>query len=268
MVIKKILWIFKRHPFLYLTRFRLLSKNAYEKDIDDCCYNTLNLKKDIPSYFFDINAQIFSECHEHNDLERVKQISRWLRIHISGGRGLSESSEKALRKMLSESSGVCSDIAQVFNNFCVINNVKVREWGVTMAPFDKSFGGHSFNEVYIKDLKKWVLVDVSYCMLFYDEHSQLLSVIELYNSVRNNKPVFYTTFGPAKDCLDFYVQRNYLNAHIVPFVVCNYRNKVYDTLLDTLRPIIPIFAIHFMLFLVNKSYHYRFPLDDYRRLFS
>ena len=43
--------------------------------------------------------------------------------------GLSVPSEEALKIMLAGKGGVCSDMVQIFNNFCVINDIKVREWG-------------------------------------------------------------------------------------------------------------------------------------------
>ena len=126
----------------------------------------LNDKKDIPNYFTTINSKIFDKDEPIEDLDQVKKLTIWLNNNIKGGKGLSEPSESALKMMLAGNGGVCSDLVQVFNNFCVINNIQVREWGVTRAPFDNSFGGHSFNEVFSEKLDKWVLVDVSNCINF------------------------------------------------------------------------------------------------------
>lgn len=267
MIFKKILWTLKRHPFLYLARFRLLSKNSNINEINGYSYNIVNKKEDIPSYFHEINASVFADGKPDSDFELVKKLSSWLLNNIKGGPGLSEPSDEALRIMLSGKGGVCSDIAQIFNNFCVINDIKVREWGNTRAPFTKYYGGHSFNEVFVESLNKWILIDVSSCLLFYHNDS-VLSVIELYKLVRDNKEVVYKSFNQNQTIENRTVQRNYLNPDIIPFLICNYSNKVYDSYLRFFRPFIPIFIIHFIIFLFGKSYYYRFPIDDHKKIFS
>ncbi|MBR9915504.1 MAG: transglutaminase domain-containing protein [Algicola sp.] len=267
MILKKISWFFKRHPFLYIARFKLLSKNSSIEDIQNYSYNRVNRKTDIPAYYKTVNSQIFEDCDFNSDLELIKHLSRWLQNHIKGGRGLSESSTEALKIMLSGEGGVCSDMAQVFNNFCVLNNIEVREWGNTRAPFDKSYGGHSFNEVFVKELNKWVLIDVSNGILFYNGKDEPLSVVELYQLNRKNHPISYKSFNHEKETNKKNIKKNYLNPENVPFLICNYSNKTYDYYLNRTPPRTPIFVVHFMLYLLGKSYHYRFPLDDYRKIF-
>ena len=268
MILKKILWAIKRHPFLYLTRFRLLSKNSSENEIKDYSYNLINHKEDIPEYFKTVNKIIFNDDKPTTDLDTVKKISCWLVNNIKGGPGLSEPSDNALRIMLSGKGGVCSDMAQVFNNFCVINDIKVREWGITRIPFDNNYGGHSFNEVYISELNSWVLVDVSYCTMFYLEDDKPLSVIELFKHYRDKKNVHYDFFNDSKLFHDESIKKNYLNCDNVPFLIYNYSNKTYDAFLKTCRPLVPIFIIHFFIYLISKSYKYKFPLDNYKKIFS
>lgn len=268
MILKKISWIFKRHPFLYIARFKLLSKNSSIEDIDQYTYNQINQKADIPDYFNEVNSIIFKEGRPDTDFELIKHLSSWLQNNIKGGPGLSEPSDAALKIMLSGKGGVCSDIAQVFNNFCVINGVKVREWGNTRAPFNRSYGGHSFNEVYIKDFKKWVLIDVYNNILFYYNNSIPLSVLELYKLVRENKEVSFKSFNITRSIDKENIEKNYLYDNTIPFLICNYSNKTYDSFLRVSRPLIPVFMIHFTLFVFGKSYHYRFPLDDYKKIFS
>ena len=124
-MIKKISWILKRHPYLYYIRFKLLSKKAHPSQVYNYSYNAINKKQDIPEYFKTINDDIFKHGPVSKDVDRVIAIASWLRTHIKGGSGLSLSSEKALRCMLTGSGGVCSDLSQVFNNFCVINDIQV-----------------------------------------------------------------------------------------------------------------------------------------------
>ncbi|WP_053977525.1 transglutaminase-like domain-containing protein [Mangrovimonas xylaniphaga] len=266
MVFKKLLWTFKRHPALYKARFRLLSKNSSIEDIAGYDYNEVNPREDMPFYFEEVNTRIFKDGKPGDDLDRVKAISVWLNAHIKGGPGLSEASEHALKLMLEGKGGVCSDMTQIFNNFCVLNDLQVREWGVTRAPFDKDYGGHSFNEVYCKEFGKWVLIDPSWGFIFYDAYGTPLSVLDVYH-LRGQEELVFKSFleGGEVDVDNLY--NNYLDARNVPFLICNYSNKTYDTFLKVARPFVPVFILHFTVFMLQKSYHYRFPMDDYKRIF-
>ena len=267
MILKKISWIFKRHPFLYIARFKLLSKNSDIKDIEERSYNQMNQRTDIPNDFFETNNIIFKDSKPKTDLELIKYLSIWLQQNIKGGPGLSEPSDVALKTMLSGKGGVCSDMAQIFNNFCVINGLEVREWGNTRAPFNREYGGHSFNEVFISELNQWVLIDVTSCVLFY-YNQNILSVVELYNLVRDKEEINFETFNLQLELDEVNIRANYLNPDTIPFLICNYSNKTYDSYLRFFRPQIPVFMVHFILFLLGRSYHYRFPLDDYKKIFS
>ena len=268
MILKKIHWTLKRHPFLYMTRFRLLSKNSSKSAIASISYNTLNKKEEIPLNFYNVNNEIFLQGKPDSDLELIKQLVSWLCEHTRVGPGLSEPSDKALEIMIYGKGGVCSDMAQIFNNFCVINDLQVREWGTTSAPFNRANGGHSFNEVYVKQLQKWVLIDSSWGGLFYNEQEMPMSVIELYQRSRTGQAVSYHSFIEGKVIEQSLITKNYLNTDITPFLICDYRNKVYDRYLTLARPQVPVFIIHFFVYLSGKSYHYKFPLDDYKKIFS
>lgn len=267
-MLKQLQKIIKRHPFLYLSRFRLLSRNSNLNAIKDVSYNDFNSKKEVPAYFYEINALIFKDGVPSTDFETIKHLSIWLKTHIKGGPGLSEPSAQALRTMLEGKGGVCSDVAQIFNNFCVLNDLKVREWGTTTAPFNRDFGGHSFNEVYCKELNQWVLIDVYWCILFHDERRKPLSVVELYQLKREGQDVHYEFFYKTNGEDASIVEKNYLKPDIIPFLICDYRNRVYDGFLNFMRPFLPVFVIHLTIFMLRRSYHYRFPLDDYRGIFS
>lgn len=267
MVLKKLLWTLKRHPALYKARFRLLSKNSSVEDIAAYDYNRGNPREDMPLFFKEVNERIFKDGKIEDDLGRVQTISAWLNTHIKGGPGLSEASEQALKLMLEGKGGVCSDMTQIFNNFCVLNDLQVREWGVTRAPFDKDYGGHSFNEVFCKEFGKWVLIDPSWGFIFYNSIGRPLSVVEVYH-LRNDDNLVSKSFldGGYIDVNNLY--NNYLDPRNVPFLICNYSNKTYDGFLKAARPFVPVFILHFTVFLLKKSYHYRFPMDDYKRIFS
>ncbi|MDW5290732.1 transglutaminase domain-containing protein [Formosa sp. PL04] len=267
MLLKKLRWTLKRHPFLYTSRFRLLSQNSNANAISELSYNDWNTKADIPDYFNKINSKIFSEGKPNSELEFAIQLSVWLCAHTKVGPGLSESSAKALETMLYGSGGVCSDMAQIFNNFCVINDVKVREWGTTSAPFNTGNGGHSFNEVYVTKLKKWVFIDPSWGMLLYNAQDEPVSVLELFELARSGATVKNYCFIDGKTIDEAPLMKNYLNTDITPFLICNYHNKTYDYYLERGRPHIPVFIIHFMVYVTGKSYHYKFPIDDYKNIF-
>tara|TARA_R110002012_G_scaffold319389_2_gene539647 strand:+ start:32216 stop:33022 length:807 start_codon:yes stop_codon:yes gene_type:complete len=268
MIFKKLHWTLKRHPFLYVMRFRLLSKNSNQAAITSCSYNTLNSKTDIPAYFNTINSEIFKDGTPETDLEIVKHLVIWLADHTTVGPGLSEPSDKALETLLYGAGGVCSDMAQVFNNFCVIHNIPVREWGTTSVPFNRANGGHSFNEVYIQDLQKWLLVDPSWGVFFFNDNGDPLSVLEVYDLSRSGHAIAYDSFLPDQHIPLKQVHKNYLSSDIIPFLICDYQNKTYDRYLKLARPYLPVFMIHFMLYLFGKSYHYKFPLDDYKQIFD
>lgn len=259
----------KRHSLLYKSRFKLLGKNSYAEAITVFDYNSFNTKDSIPLYFQTINKEIFANGKPREELEVIVKLCTWLRQHIKGGRGLSEPSEDALKLMLAGKGGVCSDMVQIFNNFCVINDIRVREWGITSIPFDKTYGGHSFNEVYIKAVNKWVMVDASKCLFFYTAKQPLpLSTLELFKLLRQDIAVHSQTFYETEHSSEKSIQKNYLHPKASPFLVCNYRNAIYDRFLKRLKPYFPVFVIHFIIYLIGKSYHYRFPLDDYKKLFA
>lgn len=269
MDIKKLHWTLKRHPFLYSTRFKLLSQNSSISDIEAISYNMTNAKAHIPRYFFEVNTHIFPSGLPKDPFERVIQLASWLSQHIKGGSGLSYASDVALKKMLAGEGGVCSDRVQIFNNFCVLNDIQVREWGVTSIPFDTTYGGHSFNEVYIPSMNKWIAIDVSYCGFFYSGGRPLpLSTLELFDLIRNKTVVHFETFFETQKNTQKSIRKNYLHPHVVPFMVSHYNTKVYDRFLHYLRGIMPVFMIHFLVYLTGNSYRYHFPLDNYKQLFQ
>ncbi|TDU34425.1 transglutaminase superfamily protein [Gelidibacter sediminis] len=268
MFLKKLHWTFKRHPFLYISRFWLLSKNSSASAIANTSYNTLNTKESIPSCFFKVNERIFEHGKPDTDLECIKKLVTWLNRHTHVGPGVSAPSDRALQIMMYGKGGVCSDIAQIFNNFCVINDIQVREWGTTSVPFNVGNGGHSFNEFYSKELQKWILIDASLGVLFYGAQNNLLSVLGLYKKVRLGHAIEYRTIFKNNAIENEQIVKNYLNSDITPFLICDYRNATYDRFLKIGRPFIPVFVIHFLVYLLGKSYHYKFPLDNYKKIFN
>lgn len=265
MALKKISWALRRHPLLYYTRFWLLSKNSTITRLEKECYNSDNAKGVIPSFFYEINEKIFEHEKPNSDLDKAIYIALWLRKHIKGGKGLSLASDVALRAMINGNGGVCSDMSQIFNNFCVINDIRVREWGITIIPFDKKYGGHATNEIFSKEMGKWILIDISKCILFYyNNKNEPLSLFEVFTSNRAHK--YYSFYKKIES--DTQIKNYYYNKRATPFLISRYQNSVYDKYLRKNNSKYPVFFVHFYIYLIGKSYKYKFPLRDYRKMFK
>lgn len=233
--------------------------------LENECYNVENQKAIIPDFFYEINEKIFEDERPESDLDKAIYIALWLRKHIKGGKGLSLASDEALRAMINGKGGVCSDMSQIFNNFCVINDIKVREWGITIIPFDKEYGGHATNEIFSKELGKWVLIDVSKSILFYYKNKHKpLSLFEVFTSNLSHK--YYSFYENIKS--DIQIKNYYFNKRATPFLISKYNNSVYDKYLKKNNSKYPVFFVHFYIYLIGKSYKYQFPLRDYKKMFE
>ncbi|MFV8376601.1 transglutaminase-like domain-containing protein [Flavobacterium sp. LB1P71] len=258
---RSLIWYLRRHPLLYEVRFRLLSKNASVHRVENFCYNNINKTADIPEIYFELNPLIFEKTKGAlSDIDKAKKIAIWLRNNTKGGPGLGKSSTLALKKMISGEGGVCSDFSQVFNNFCVINDLKVKEWGLKIQSNDPSIkGGHAFNEIYSKEFQKWILIDVAKSILFHPINPTIpSSVFDLIQSKKENKEIYFSSFN-EKNTLDRKrITALYLTSNSYPFVITNYCNKTYDSYLNKLN-FLPEPMIHGLLFFLGKSYVFEFP---------
>lgn len=244
----------------------MVSRKSTVNRIENFCYNTINPKYDIPPIYFQLNSIILPKPKaELSDIKKAKKIAKWLRNHIKGGPGLGKSSNNALRKMLRGEGGVCSDFSQIYNNFCVINDLKVKEWGIKVITTNQAVrGGHSFNEVYSKEFRKWVLIDVSKSIFFYHTNSKIpLSVLELLQLKKENKEIYYYEFNKKIVVDKQYIEDLYLVPNSFPFLITDYCNKTYDYFLDKFS-FLPESIIHGLVFLTGKSYHFEFPTKEYK----
>ncbi|TDD98713.1 transglutaminase domain-containing protein [Flavobacterium cellulosilyticum] len=260
-MIKLLIWYLRRHPLLYKIRFRLVSKNSSIDSIENYCYNDLNTKTNIPHLFFEVNNLIFNDSNKNlSDFEKTKKIAIWLRNNIKGGPGLGKSSEKALDIMIKGNGGVCSDFSQIYNNFCVINDLKVKEWGVKNISKDQSVsGGHSFNEVYINEFRKWIMIDIAKSIVFYHNDKNIpLSALEFIKLKKENKEIFIYSVDKNILINDNHLKNIFLTSSSVPFLITNYSNKIYDYTLNNLA-FFPESIIHGILFIIGKSYTFEFP---------
>lgn len=261
---KSLNWYLRRHPALYKIRFRLVSKNSSIAAIEKFCYNDINKKTNIPNIYYELNNSIFLEKNiEFNDVEKVNKIAIWIRNNVKGGPGLGKSSERTLLKMMNGEGGVCSDISQVFNNFCVINDIKVKEWGIkNVSNNSKTRGGHSFNEVYSNDLQKWIMIDVAKSIYFYHDTSNIpISALEMMRLKKKNKEVYFRSYNPQNQIDEKHINNIYLTSNSFPFLITNYCNKTYDLFLENLD-FFPESIIHGILVLIGKSYVFEFPEND------
>ncbi len=251
---KRLNKFWNRNPFFYKVRHLLLFRTINIEALSKINYNIYNPIDSIPEIYFEINRRIFKECTQDlNDFDKALKIAIWLRNHIKGGKGLGIDSENALILMLKGGYGVCSDFCQVFNNFCVINDIKVREWGLKNK--DAHTGGHSFNEIYDKALNKWVAIDVSKSIYFVNTLTIPLSAIEIFQEsykkhIQTIK--FNENYIPAKDVINTF----YCSDYYIPFVIDEYVNRYYDRFLKKYNSL-PIPIIHGFLIMLNKSYVYK-----------
>jgi len=259
---KKIFKILFRHPGLYYIRYILLSKNHKGKSAEAIgCFNDLNPINEIPKLYFDVNKKI-SINPGMDELEKALEIGRFLRNAITGGTGLGLSSAETLAKMLEGKGGVCSDFAQIFNLFCCINNIKVKEWGC-IDRFYKTRFGHSFNEIYSSELQKWIAIDIHKSIVFSDgEKSQLFSVTELFHYLRDGNPlklIFFSAYIPRNvDRIPHVYSKN-----TIPFIISNYKNNVNDYFCNRFKNF-PPFIINAIMIVLRKNYAFVFVMDNYK----
>lgn len=246
-----------RSGFFYKARYAMLLKKIKPNELQDLYYNNYNQIKTIPQIYFEVNKKIFETKYKpETDFDKALQIATWLRQHIKGGKGLGLSSDKTLKYMLKGGFGICSDFCQIFNNFCVINHIKVREWG--LLNFENKKEGHAFNEFYAKELKKWVLIDVSNSIYFTSDPNlnNPMSVSDVFNFSKLNKGKQMVNYNSGFKPKDKTIRKYYYSKKVEPFVVDKYRNKFYDSLLNNLG-FLPIPFIHGLAILLNKSYVYK-----------
>lgn len=259
----KIRWALRRHPILYYMRFAMICENISAEVDDENCFNTLNDRKDIAPIFESTFNKI--ELGGKSDLSKALTIANFLNKKIIGGRGLGLSSDVALYKMLNENAGVCSDFSQIYNVFCLMADIKVREYGVVEKFYNPQFG-HTFNEIYCGDLQKWIMLDVGKGVYYINKVTgQPLSANELFIQLRSQEnPQVYRFFEKKDD--DRRLDKIY-NSDSIPFLITNYSNKTYDLYFNKYQNKVPGFLINFWLILVRKNFKFSFILDDYKKFF-
>ncbi len=261
---RPISWYLRRHPLLYKIRYQIVSKNSTLESIENFSYNDFNKKTNIPALFYEVNNLIFTNSKKDlNDFEKATTIAIWLKENVKGGPGLGKSSAIALQKMIDGEGGVCSDFSQVYSNFCVINDIKVKEWGMKSLSKDpKISGGHSFNEVYCPEFQKWIMIDIAKSILFYDTNKDIpLSTLEYIQLKKEGKEIVITTIGTKDPVENNNVKNIFLFSDSLPFIITNYDNKTIDLIIDKLD-FLPESIIHGIIILSGKGYSYEFPKEN------
>lgn len=260
----KIKWIFKRHPLLYYSRYLLLAKNFKGKNSDDVgCYNDINAPTDVPQIYFETSEKM-ALSPGMDAFDKAIAISTYLRTNIKGGPGLSLSSDKTLRLMLEGKGGVCNDFSQVFNNFCLINGIRVKEWNCVDRFFKTRFG-HTFNEIYSPKHQKWIAIDVHQTFYFTPEDSDIpLSAVEIFKRGRDGQKKVFRFFVPGYEAKTLDRLNKIYAPTAMPFLTMNYRNSDIDHYLDRFRGKFPVFIISTILILLRKNFHFLFVLDNYK----
>ncbi len=247
---------------LYLFRYLLLSENYTNKNVHAIgCFNDSNSISSVPKLYFEINEKININASQ-GELEKAITIGIFLRNATKVGPGIGLSSEKTLQKMIGGQGGVCSDFTQIFNIFCLINGISVKEWGC-IDRFYKTKFGHSFNEIYSIEFQKWIAIDIQKGLLFKDENHNYLSAVELFTNLRNGKKVDYFHYSN-------YISRKaeriplIYSSQAIPFIVDNKKNKEMDYYYDKWHKKFPTIVINSLLVVMRKSHRFIFFLDNYK----
>lgn len=260
---EKIDFSLKRHPLLYFIRYILLSENRKDKNIDAIgCFNDHYSIEDAPNLYFTVNNQIGINPSD-DEFDRAIAIAKFLRNKISGGAGIGLSSEKTLEKMLANDVGVCSDFAQIFNIFCLINGIRVKEWGCVECFYNSKFG-HSFNEIYSSKQQKWIAIDIHKGIIFNDiKNNAHFSVVDLYRDLRKGGSLKITHYS---DYTSPDLERIPLvySSISIPFLINNTQNSAVDYYYDKWQDTLPSVMINALLILLRKNHTFIFVLDNYK----
>jgi hypothetical protein len=239
-----------------------MSENVNENDLGDLgCFNDCNSLASIPPLYFEINNKIGIDA-SLDEYEKALQIGKFLRTTMKGGPGIGLSSTETLEKMLANQGGVCSDFSQIFNIFCFINDIKVKEWGC-IDRFYKTQFGHSFNEIYSSGKQKWVAIDIHKGIVFTDNAGDPRSVVELFTAFRCGNPINFTHYSdyisPDHDRTPKVYAPN-----TIPFIISNNKNEVTDFYFEKYQKILSPILINTLILLRRKNHKFLFVMDDYK----
>ncbi len=243
-------------------RYALVSENVKESDIGDLgCFNDFNTLASIPKLYFETNEKMAIDA-SLDEYDKALQIGKFLRLHMKGGTGLGLSSRETLEKMLANKGGVCSDFSQIFNIFCFINGIKVKEWGC-IDRFYKTEFGHSFNEIYSNGKQKWIAIDIHKGIVFTSAAGAPLSVIELFSELRKDNHVDFKHYSDYLSP-DHHRTPKVFSATTIPFIISNNKNDVTDYYFEKYQNLLSPILINSLILLLRKNHKFLFVMDDYK----
>ena len=261
---KRLQKLLKRHTIFHFFRCFMITRKPSHKVFSDEIINNYNCKKDIPPLFVLENMKIVFQ--KEGSFRKAIAIAKFMGTTYTGGRGLGYSSEETLTIMKANKGGVCSDYSQLMINFCILNDIKVREWSVSA----KLYGtfGHVFNEVYSDEYDKWVFIDAAKSFYFIDRQTKLpISSIEYIDLLTASMEHLVVAVNILTGQVDESITNKeaihlaYFNKTNVFFLVSNYRIWWFDRILK-LRKILPLPVLHFILIGIGNYYKYHFYINE------
>lgn len=255
---KYLAFLLRRAPIFFPIRFLLILQKPDRKTLDEENYNAYNPKQDIPEAFYTENKSI--AVSGDNTFDRALHIAKYLKGTYGGGtKNLGYSSAKTLHTMQTKAEGTCGDYSQIFINFCILNDIKVREWGLHDKVY-KNTKGHVFNEVYLPEAEQWMFIDLHFAIYFKDKTTgKPLSVASLISMVENNlqNNIEFVHFLPIKDSFEGreYIKDIYFVKGYLVFLVTHYYIKKMDKALDGAGKL-PIPLVHLLLIFKRQYYKY------------
>jgi hypothetical protein len=137
---------------------------------------------EVPVEFSELAAQLANDGEDgtRQGFELGLEFARYL---MSASRRLGGPIQSNLadahRQITTEGRGYCADFTQVFTALATAAELPVRRWSISFVGFG---AGHTFNEVYDAERRKWTLVDAFHSLYFIDPASgEPLSVLEVHD---------------------------------------------------------------------------------------
>ncbi len=250
----------RQAQLFFPVRFFLVLTIPSKKVLEEENYNSYNHKKDIPKIFYTENEKM--QVVGNTTFERVLHIATYLKGKYGGGtKNLGYSSEKTLHTLQTQPEGTCGDYSQVFILFCILNDIKVREWGVHDKVYKNTIG-HVFNEVYLPEQNQWMCIDLHFAIYFKDTITQqALSMPDIIKRTAESKEetIEIAHFLPIKNSAEgrAYIKSIYFRRTHLFFLITHYQNKKMDDALNRFSKL-PIPLVH--LWLIFRRHYYKYML--------
>lgn len=255
--VKKLL---RRAPIFFPIRFWLVLTKPSKQLLEEENYNSYNRKEDIPQAFYTENEKM--QVKGETTFDRAVYIAQHLKGNYPGGtKNLGYSSVNTLHTLQTKPEGTCGDYSQVYILFCILNDIKVREWGVHDKVY-KNTVGHVFNEVYLPEQNQWMCIDLHFAIYFRDKTTQrVLSIPDIISMTAdgNKDNIEIVHILPVKDSDEgrAYIKSIYFGRTYLFFLLTQYHNKKMDDMLNRFKKL-PIPLVH--LLLIFRGHYYKYML--------